>query len=248
MRIAVSASGPSLDAPVDPRFGRAPYFVLVEPETMAHEELENPNVAAPGGAGIQTAQMLTERGVQVVLTGNLGPNAVQTLQAAGMQFVTGVSGTVQSAVQRYKTGQWQPSGQPNVPADFGKTIGGGRGRGMGRGGGRGQGRGMGRGGGRRMGGGLDRQPNWETPDQPLPPQGSAVPPAVPTEQQQESPAMPESVETVPISEVAALRSQITEMQEQIKALQKYLDQAQQEPSSEEQPPSEEQPSPETDNN
>jgi len=88
MKIAISAAGPSLDAAVDARFGRCQYFVIVDPQTMELEALENSNVAAAGGAGISTAQMIANKGAEVVLTGNCGPNAYQTLSAAGVQVIT----------------------------------------------------------------------------------------------------------------------------------------------------------------
>jgi len=135
MRIAVSATGPSFDAEIDPRFGRCQYFVIVDPDTMEFEALENPNIMAGGGAGISTAQMIGNMGVQVVLTGNCGPNAYQTLSAAGVQVITGVSGRVQDAIEGYKAGRLQTSSQPSVGPHFG--MGGGMGRGMGGGMGRG---------------------------------------------------------------------------------------------------------------
>ncbi|OGO05539.1 MAG: hypothetical protein A2Y60_06310 [Chloroflexi bacterium RBG_13_54_9] len=145
MRIAVSATGPSLDAEVDPRFGRCQYFIIVDPQTLEFETVDNVNISASGGAGIATAQMMANKGVQVVLTGNTGPNAYQTLTAAGIQVVSGVSGTVKDAIQGYKAGKFQSSSQPNVPGHFGMGGGVGGGMGMGPGMGRGMGGGVGRG-------------------------------------------------------------------------------------------------------
>ena len=139
MRIAVSATGPSLDAEVDPRFGRCQYFVIVDPDTMEFEAFENSNVMAGGGAGISTAQTIANMGVQLVLTGNCGPNAYQTLAAAGVQVITGVSGAVRDAIDSYKAGRLQATSQPSVGSHYGM------GGGMGTGGGMGMGRGMGRG-------------------------------------------------------------------------------------------------------
>lgn len=158
MKIAISATGKNLDAEVDPRFGRCQYFIIVDPETMKFEALENSSAMASGGAGISAAQMIAGKGVEAVLTGNCGPNAYQVLSPAGIKVITGVSGKVKDAVQGYKSGKLQPGSQPNVPDHFGMGatpgMGGdfGMGRGMGRGGGMGRGRGMGRGMG--MGGGI----------------------------------------------------------------------------------------------
>ena len=104
MRIAISAAGPTLDADVDPRFGRCQYFIIADPETMEFEALENSSAMASGGAGISAAQMIVGKGVDAVLTGNCGPNAYQVLSAAGLQVITGVSGKVKDAIQGYKSG------------------------------------------------------------------------------------------------------------------------------------------------
>lgn len=125
MKIAVSATQPSLDAQVDPRFGRCQYFIIVDLDTMQSEAVENTGALASGGAGISTAQLITGKGVEAVLTGNCGPNAFQVLSAAGIKVVTGASGVVRDAVQDYKSGNLQPASQPNVPGHFG--MGGGRG-------------------------------------------------------------------------------------------------------------------------
>jgi predicted Fe-Mo cluster-binding NifX family protein len=131
--IAISATAPDLDAEVDPRFGRCQYFIIVDPDTMQFEAVDNSSAMASGGAGISAGQMIAGKGVQAVLTGNCGPNAYQVLSAAGIQVITGVSGKVKDAIQAYKSGQSQASSQPNVAAHFGMGGGGGRGMGRGRG-------------------------------------------------------------------------------------------------------------------
>jgi len=144
MRVAISATGPTLDAEVDPRFGRCPYFVIVDPDTMQFEGVENSSAMQAGGAGISTGQMIASKGVQVVLTGNCGPNAYQVLSAASIQVITGVSGKIQDAIQAYKSGQFQATSQPNVDAHFGMGA---PGMGASTGSGMGMGRGMGMGAG-----------------------------------------------------------------------------------------------------
>jgi predicted Fe-Mo cluster-binding NifX family protein len=145
MKIAVSATAPSLDAEVDPRFGRCQYFIIVDPQTMQFEALDNSNAMAAGGAGISTAQMIASKGAEVVLTGNCGPNAYQTLTAAGIQIITSVSGRIKDAIEAFKAGRFQSSAQPSVGSHYGMGAGMGPGMGMGRGMGRGVGRGMGMG-------------------------------------------------------------------------------------------------------
>ena len=145
MKVAVSATAGSLDAQIDSRFGRCPYFLIVDTETMNFEALPNTAADAMSGAGIQAAQTITNRGVQSVLTGSVGPNAFQALSAAGISIITGVFGTVREAVEKFKGGQLQKITAPTAPMGFGMGGGYGMGMGMGRGGGRGMGRGMGRG-------------------------------------------------------------------------------------------------------
>ncbi|GAI98203.1 unnamed protein product, partial [marine sediment metagenome] len=94
MKIAVSAIAPGLDAEVDPRFGRCQYFIIVDPETMQFEAIENSSAIASGGAGISAAQMIASKRVEAILTGNCGPNAYQVLSPAGIKVITGVSGKV----------------------------------------------------------------------------------------------------------------------------------------------------------
>jgi len=154
MKIAVSATGKTLDDNVDPRFGRCQYFFIGDPDTMEFEAVDNTNSMAGGGAGISTGQMIAEKGASVVLTGNCGPNAHQVLTAAGINVITGVSGKVSDVVQAYKSGQFQASSQPNVADHYGMGGGGGAGSGMGGGGGAGSG--MGGGGGMGMGRGMGR--------------------------------------------------------------------------------------------
>jgi predicted Fe-Mo cluster-binding NifX family protein/NAD-dependent dihydropyrimidine dehydrogenase PreA subunit len=159
MKIAVTASGRTLDDQIDPRFGRCSYFLIVDTETMETEAIENPNVALGGGAGIQSAQLMAQHDVRVVLTGNCGPNAYQTLNAAGIEVAVGASGRIRDAVEQFKSGAVSSTEGPNVASHFGMGGGGGgggggMGRGMGGGGGGGMGRGMGGGGGRGMGRGM----------------------------------------------------------------------------------------------
>lgn len=143
MKIAITASGPNLDDQVESRFGRCPYFLLIDPDTLIFEAMPNPNISLGGGAGPQSAQLMAEKKISVVLTGNCGPNAFQTFGAAGIQVITGVGGLVREAVARFKAGQLTQATTPTVKNHFGLGGGMGLGRGRGRGGGRGMGRGMG---------------------------------------------------------------------------------------------------------
>lgn len=132
--ICVTSSGNTLESMVDPRFGRCLYFIFVDPGSMKFEAVENPNLTVLGGAGIQSAQMVVEKGVEAVITGNVGPNAYQVLQAGGVKVITGIGGTVKEAVENYRKGIFQPSSGPTVPLHFGTGPGMGMGRGRGMGG------------------------------------------------------------------------------------------------------------------
>jgi predicted Fe-Mo cluster-binding NifX family protein len=175
MKIAISASGPDFGASVDPRFGRCSYFLFIDTETMEFEAVENPNISSAGGAGIQSAQLIANKGAKALLTGSCGPNAFQTLQAAGVEVIVGVMGSIKEAVEQYKTGKFQPIAQPNVPSHYGLGGSGamGPGFGMGRGMSRGMGRSRGRGFGRRMGSQVPFEipisPSFETNNPPLSP-------------------------------------------------------------------------------
>jgi predicted Fe-Mo cluster-binding NifX family protein len=149
MKIVVSASGKTLDAPVDPRFGRCAYFVFVDSDSFEFEAFSNESAMASGGAGIQAAQFVVNKGAGAIVTGQLGPNASMTLQASGIPVFLGAAGTVTQAVEMYRNGQLQRADGPSVAGHFGlgqagpgamqrSGPGGGMGRGMG------AGRGMGR--------------------------------------------------------------------------------------------------------
>jgi len=102
-RICITSKGKDLSAEVDPRFGRARYFLIVDPNSMEFEVIENPNVDAAHGAGIQTAQSVTSKDVGAVLTGDCGPNAQRVLQSAGIKVLTGISGNVEEALSKFKS-------------------------------------------------------------------------------------------------------------------------------------------------
>lgn len=115
MKIIVSASGKTLDAQVDPRFGRAAFFIAVDPETGAAEAHDNTqNLSAAQGAGIQAAETVSRLGAEVVITGHCGPKAFRVLNAAGIQVVVGAEGTVKSAIEAFQAGKLTVSDSPDV--------------------------------------------------------------------------------------------------------------------------------------
>ncbi|MCK5161179.1 MAG: NifB/NifX family molybdenum-iron cluster-binding protein [Candidatus Aureabacteria bacterium] len=119
MKVCVTSEGNNLDSKVDPRFGRCQYFIIADIETLAFEAVQNPNIDSMGGAGIQSGQLIAGKQVKAVLTGNMGPNAFQTLQAANITVVTGISGSVKEAVEKYKNGDFKATQGPSVDSKFG---------------------------------------------------------------------------------------------------------------------------------
>jgi len=114
-KIAISSEGPTLDEKVDPRFGRAGGFIIVDPETMEFEYKDNgASQAAARGAGPQTAELISNSGAKVVLTGHVGPTAFDALTAAGIKVGQDCVGlTVREAVERFVSGQVKIAEEPN---------------------------------------------------------------------------------------------------------------------------------------
>ncbi len=123
MKICVTSQGDSLDSATDPRFGRCAYFVFVDTDTMEFEALENAQAQAMGGAGPQAAKAVADKGVKVLLTGSVGPNAYQALNAGEIEIFTGISGTVKEAVEKYKKGELKKTDGPDVGSHFGTMEG-----------------------------------------------------------------------------------------------------------------------------
>lgn len=115
MKVAISSQGRTLESAVDSRFGRCPFFIVVDTGSGAfscHDNKQNVNAAQ--GAGIQSARNVIELGAEAVITGNLGPKAFATLQAGGIAMYTGAQGTVGEALDRFRSGELQPVSRPNV--------------------------------------------------------------------------------------------------------------------------------------
>ncbi|MBN2138741.1 MAG: NifB/NifX family molybdenum-iron cluster-binding protein [Sedimentisphaerales bacterium] len=119
MKIAVTSTGETLTCQVDPRFGRAAYFLVGDSEGNEFETIKNENIAVAGGAGISSAKLVADAGAQAVLTGNCGPNAERTLRAANVKLYTGATGTVAEAIELFRSGKLQEAEGPNVPPHSG---------------------------------------------------------------------------------------------------------------------------------
>ncbi len=188
MKICITASEKSLDAQLDPRFGRCKYFIIVDPETLQFEAIDNVAATAMHGAGIQAAQIVIEKGVETIITGNVGPNAYQVLSTTGIKIITGVTGTVKELVERYIRGEFKEATGFTVPSHFG--VGAGRSMGYGRG----------------MGRGLWRQS-----------MGSGVPPS-PTFRPFQPQYPQQRVQTKPEEELAALQEYKEKLEEDLEGL------------------------------
>lgn len=119
MKICVTSEGKTLDSKVDPRFGRCQNFIFFDTDTGKFEAQENASAQFQGGAGIQSAQLVNSKDAKAVLTGNVGPNAFQTLSAAGIQIYTGVSGTVREAIAAFNVGKYKKTESPSVGSKSG---------------------------------------------------------------------------------------------------------------------------------
>jgi predicted Fe-Mo cluster-binding NifX family protein len=115
MKIAITAQGEQMQSPVDPRFGRAKWFIVVDTDTGDFEVVDNKkNFDAAQGAGIQAGRNVAELGVEAVITGNVGPKAFAVLKAANIEVHIGANGTVQDALEQFKTGDLTSAQDANV--------------------------------------------------------------------------------------------------------------------------------------
>ncbi|MBD3160153.1 MAG: dinitrogenase iron-molybdenum cofactor biosynthesis protein [Candidatus Lokiarchaeota archaeon] len=132
-KVCVTASDDNLQSPIDPRFGRCTYFIIVDTDSMDVNAVKNRAASATGGAGIQAAQTVASKGAEVVITGAVGPNAHSALQSSGIRILTGASGTVNDAIEAFKGDELTEIQSPG-PAHRGLGAGRRRGGGGGRGG------------------------------------------------------------------------------------------------------------------
>ena len=138
MKLCITSTGKDIDARIDTTFGRAPYFIVINTATNALEVVENSATTQGHGAGITAAQLLSDKGVDGVLTGHVGPNAFNAFRASGMKLFVGASSqdTVKEALAKFNNGEYNeapaPQEVPPCGPDKGRGAGGGMGRGRGR--------------------------------------------------------------------------------------------------------------------
>lgn len=116
MKICVTSRGQDLSSEVDPRFGRARFFIIYDDESEKYEAVDNEqNVNAGGGAGIQSATTVAEKGCQWVVSGHMGPKALAVLKEAGIRVATGAAGKVAEALRSFKEGELEEIEAADVP-------------------------------------------------------------------------------------------------------------------------------------
>ncbi len=119
MKIAITSCGIFPDSPIDPRFGRCDYFVIVDTRDMSFEAIDNDSKFLSQGAGVKSAEFIASKGVQVVITGHVGPNAMRALSAAGVLVVLCPNDSIEEAVEKYQQGQLKSFNGANVRDHYG---------------------------------------------------------------------------------------------------------------------------------
>jgi predicted Fe-Mo cluster-binding NifX family protein len=107
MKVAISAEGTTLGAPVSRRFGICPYFIIVDLDTGEWEAVRNPGSSGERGAGVQAIVLMISKGVDAVVTGYSSPTTRRHLESNGVDVFTGVIGTIEEALAGYKKGEMQ---------------------------------------------------------------------------------------------------------------------------------------------
>jgi len=115
MKVAFTASGSTLDSPLDARFGRAPGFLVYDIDSSTAEFIDNQqSLNAAQGAGIQAAETVARSGAKALVTGHCGPKAFRVLSAAGVKVYNTNQPTVAAAVEAFKAGKLKPADSADV--------------------------------------------------------------------------------------------------------------------------------------
>ena len=115
VKVAISSKGKEPGDSVDPRFGRAKWFIIADTEANSFEAVTNEqNLNAAQGAGIQSAANVARQGVKYVITGHCGPNAFKTLQSQDIKVIVDAEGTVEEVLEKFKRGELKSSRGPDV--------------------------------------------------------------------------------------------------------------------------------------
>jgi predicted Fe-Mo cluster-binding NifX family protein len=105
MKIAISSCGDTPQAKTHTQFGRCDYFVIIDAESGVWKAVKNSSAEIPTGAGTACAQLMFDEGVNVVISGQIGPYAFDALTGGGISmFQTPPGLTVSQTVEQFKTG------------------------------------------------------------------------------------------------------------------------------------------------
>lgn len=107
MIILISAQKPTLDSPIDERFGRSHWLIRIDTNSNQWEAFQNPGASQSGGAGVAAAQFVIDQHANAVISGDFGPHAASAFQAANIEmhlFAKDIS-TVQQAIDSFKQNQ-----------------------------------------------------------------------------------------------------------------------------------------------
>ena len=121
MKVCISSNGNSGDSALDPRFGRAAYFIIADTETMEFEPIENSAAASGGGAGVTSGQLMMDKSVEAVITGNVGPNAMNVLEAANIGIFRGEPMSVKVNIEQFRKGKLEKI-STTVPSHHGMGM------------------------------------------------------------------------------------------------------------------------------
>lgn len=116
MTICITSQGKEKTSRVDPRFGRCSYFCFYDTDADAYTFEKNEYAGGVGGVGVRSGELLAQKGAKVVLTGQVGPNAYRTLEAAGLEIYPNADGTIEEAVTAFLSGQYSKTSGPTGPA------------------------------------------------------------------------------------------------------------------------------------
>ena len=114
MKVALASSGKTISSRINDRFGRSPYFLVLDTTSMTIETIENPGLKEKNAAGIRACQMLIDKDIDAVVVKNIGHNSLVTLAGAGMDVYTVASGTVSAAINKVKQGELTTAERPTV--------------------------------------------------------------------------------------------------------------------------------------
>jgi predicted Fe-Mo cluster-binding NifX family protein len=119
MKLAITASGPELSSPMDKRFGRGRYLLIVDTPDRTVTAIDNKaGMDAAQGAGVQAAQSVIDNKAEALITGHCGPNAFRALQAAGIPVYLSPGGTIEEVIDRFEAGDFEQATQADVDSHW----------------------------------------------------------------------------------------------------------------------------------